>query len=192
MNKLFYKIKPTSGMSSMVHFLMNALLPIVVLLFAKLGFDYIAVVIVLLAKWRMFAVRPRYWIPNIRSNAIDIFVGLSAVGFIAGTSVLPTQIFWTIAYILWLVWLKPKSNPVAVMAQALIAQAIVLVAFYRAFPSSSLLTGVIVTWAICYSVARHFLGAYNEPLTRQVTQLWAWFGAIMAWVLGHWVIQYLY
>jgi len=192
MNKLFYKIKPTSGIASALHVLLKTLLPIAALLFTRLGFDYIAIAVVLLAKWRMFAVRPRYWIPNIRSNAIDIFVGLSAVGFIAGTSIELTQLFWTFAYIYWLVWLKPRSNPVAVMAQALIAQAIVLVAFYRAFPSSSLLTGVIVTWAICYSVARHFLGAFNEPLTRQITHLWAWFGAIMAWVLGHWVIQYLF
>jgi len=106
--------------------------------------------------------------------------------------VLATQLFWTIAYIAWLVWLKPKSNPVAVMSQALIAQAVTIVAFYKAFPNSSLLAGIIVTWLVCYSAARHFLGAFDEPLTRQMTQIWAWFGACMAWILGHWVIQYLF
>lgn len=192
MKNLAHKIRPSSGYSSILHFLLNALLPILVLFLVRLDFAYIAVAFVLLAKWRIFAVRPRYWIPNIRSNAVDIFVGLSVVAFLAGTEVLGTQIFWTVAYIAWLLWLKPKSNPVAVMSQALIAQAVTLVAFYRSFPSSSLLAGMVVTWLVCYSVARHFLGAFDEPLTRSITHIWAWFGVCMAWVLGHWVIQYLF
>jgi len=192
MKNLIRKVRPSSGFSSLLHFLLNALLPILVLLLVRFNFAYIAVVFVLLAKWRMFAMRPRYWIPNLRSNAVDISVGLSVVAFLAGTNVLATQLFWTIAYIAWLVWLKPKSNPVAVMSQALIAQAVTIVAFYKAFPNSSLLAGIIVTWLVCYSAARHFLGAFDEPLTRQMTQIWAWFGACMAWILGHWVIQYLF
>ena len=192
MKKLYYKIKPTSGLSSALHFLFNALLPIIVLILVRANFAYIAVAFILLAKWRMLAVKPRYWLPNIRSNAVDIFVGLSVVAFMAGTSVLLTQLFWMFLYIGWLVWLKPKSKPVAVMSQALIAQVVTLVAFYRAFPDSSLLTGVIVTWLVCYAVARHFLGAFSEPMTRQMTHIWAWFGAIMAWTLGHWVVQYLF
>jgi hypothetical protein len=134
MKKLAYKLRPTAGFSSVLHILFNALLPIAILFFVRLGFEWIAVAVVLLAKWRTVAVRPRYWIPNVRSNLVDIFVGLSVVAFMSGTTTFVTQIFWTVAYIVWLVWLKPKSNPVAVMTQALIAQAVTLVAFYRAFP----------------------------------------------------------
>jgi FtsH-binding integral membrane protein len=36
------------------------------------------------------------------------------------------------------------------------------------------------------------LGAFDEPMTRSMVHIWAWFGACMAWVLGHWVIQYLF
>ena len=192
MKKLAYKLKPTAGFSALLHVLFNALLPIVVLFFVRLGFEWMAVAVVLLAKWRTVAVRPRYWIPNVRSNLVDIFVGLSVVAFLSGTNMLVTQLVWTGLYILWLVWLKPRSNPVAVMAQALIAQAITLVAFYRAFPESSLLIGIVATWLICYASARHFLGAFDEPMTRPMVHIWAWFGAVMAWILGHWVIQYLF
>ena len=190
MKNIFYKIKPESGLSQVFHFLFNALLPILVLFLIKLNLPILAAGLVLLAKWRMFAVRPRHWLSNIRANLVDIFVGLSVVAFIAGTKIIYTQIFWTIVYILWLVWLKPKSKPIPVMAQALIAQAFGLVAFYRAFPTSSLALGVLVTWLVCYASARHFLGAYEEPLIRIISDIWAWFGAVMAWILGHWFIVY--
>jgi hypothetical protein len=140
----------------------------------------------------MLAVKPRYWISNIRANLVDIFVGLSVVAFIAGTDSLYTQLLWAIAYIVWLVWLKPRSQPLAIMAQALIAQALGLVAFYRAFPDSSILLGMLITWLICYACARHFLGAFDEPLVRIISNIWAWFGAMLSWILGHWSISYLF
>lgn len=194
-NKLLYKLRPTSGTSHIVHLLLNTLLPLAVLLFVRLDVVYLAIGVVLLSKWRMFAVRPRYWLPNLRSNMVDIFVGLSVVGFMDGTSTFWVQVLWTVFYGFWLVWLKPKSQQVAVMAQALIAQTIVLIAFYGAFRGNSdnaLLIYMLVVWLVCYASARHFLGAFEEPLIRPITQIWAWFGATMAWVTGHWVVQYLF
>lgn len=175
-----------------MHFLLNATLPVLVLVLVRLDFAFLAAILVLLAKWRMLAVKPRFWLPNIRANLVDIFVGLSMVAFMAGTNLLYTQIFWVLFYILWLVWLKPKSKPAAVMAQALIAQAIALVAYYRAFPNGSLMLGIVASWLVCYACARHFLGAYEEPMIRTITNIWAWYGATMAWVLGHWAIEYLF
>jgi len=192
MKKLIYKFTPESGISHALHFILNMLLPVLALALVRLHFALVAAVLILLAKWRMFAVRPRYWITNIRANLVDIFIGLSAVAFMIGTDQLYTQIFWVLVYIIWLTWLKPKSKPVPVMAQALLAQAITLVAFYRAYPDSSLLVGVVVTWLVCYVAARHFLGVFDEVLTSVMSNIWAWFGAMMAWVLGHWVIEYLY
>jgi len=192
MKKLWYKLRPSSGISHALHFLLNALLPILVLGLVRLNFATLAAALVLLAKWRMIAIKPRYWLPNIRANLVDIFVGLSVVAFMAGTNSIFTQAAWAVVYVFWLIWLKPKSKPIAVMAQALIAQAIGLIAFYRAFPNNSLLLSIIVTWLVCYASARHFLGAFDEPMTRTITHIWAWFGAMMAWVLGHWVIEYLF
>lgn len=194
MKKLLYKLRPTSGSSHIAHLLLNALLPVAALMFVRIDFAYLAAGIVLLSKWRMFAVRPRYWIPNLRSNLVDIFVGLSVVAFMDGTLTLWVQVAWAVFYLLWLVWLKPKSQQVAVMAQALIAQTIVLVAFYSTFQGNydnALIVYVLVVWLACYASARHFLGAFDEPLIRPMTHIWAWFGATMAWVTGHWVVDYL-
>lgn len=192
MKKLLYKIKPESGISHALHFLLNALLPVSILVLVLLNFSVLAALLVLLSKWRTVAIRPRYWIPNIRANLVDIFVGLSVVAFVAGTNMLYTQIFWTLAYTIWLIWLKPKSKPGYVMAQALLAQVMALVAYYRAFPDSTMLAGILVTWLVCYASARHFLGVFDEPLIKSMTQIWAWFGAVMAWILGHWVIEYMF
>jgi len=192
MKKLLYKIKPESGISHALHFLLNALLPVSILLLVLLNFAGLAALLVLLSKWRTIAIRPRYWLPNIKANLVDIFVGLSVVAFIAGTNVIYTQIFWTVMYTFWLIWLKPKSKPGFVMAQALLAQVLALVAFYRAFPNSSILAVILITLLVCYACARHFLGVFDEPLIRPITQIWAWFGAVMAWILGHWVIEYMF
>ena len=192
MREIAKKIKPAEGYSSILYVLLRALLPLLVLGITIAGFPSIAVAVVLLSKWRMLAVRPRYWLPNIRANLVDIFIGLSVIVFIAGTDFFVTQVVWTALYVLWLVWLKPRSDSVSVMLQALLAQALTIVAFYRVDPEQSLLAGILVTWLVCYACARHFFSAFEEPMIRTLTQIWAWFGAIIAWILGHWVIEYLF
>lgn len=192
MQKLLYRIKPESGIAHLLHTLLNILLPLITLCLIRINFVPLAVVLVILSKWRILAVKPRYWLSNIRSNLVDIFIGLSVVAFMSITNKLYVQIIWMIFYIFWLVWFKPKSKTIPVMIQALLAQALALIAFYRAFPSSSLVISIIVTWLICYACARHFLGAFQEPLINPISQIWAWFGAVMAWILGHWLIEYLF
>jgi hypothetical protein len=192
MSKLLYKLKPQSGVSYAIHIALNVLLPIIVFSLIRLDLVIIAAVIVLLSKWRMLAVKPRYWVSNIRANLVDIFVGLSSVAFMAGTSKWYTQAVWAGLYIVWLVWLKQQSKPLAVTSQALIAQILALVAFYRAFPNGSILINMIAVWLICYAVARHFLSAFDESLVSIIANIWAWFGLVMAWTLGHWAIDYLF
>jgi hypothetical protein len=192
MSKLLYKLKPESGLSYAFHILLNALLPIVLIVFIRLDLVIIAAVVVLLAKWRMLAVKPRYWVSNIRANLVDIFIGLSAVAFMAGTRTWYIQAVWAALHMVWLVWLKQQSRPLMVVIQALIAQVLALVGYYRAFPNSSILIGMIVVWLICYAVARHLLSAFEEPMTSVIANIWGWFGMIMAWILGHWAIDYLF
>ena len=192
MSKLLYKLKPQSGLSAFLHVALNALLPVIVFILIRLDLVLIAAVMVFLAKWRTLAVKPRYWVSNIRANLVDIFIGLSAVAFIAGTSTWYIQVIWTLLYMVWLVWLKQQSKPISVMVQALAAQALALIAFYRTFPDTSILIGMIVVWLVCYAAARHFLSAFDEPLTGAITNIWAWFGAVMAWILGHWMIDYMF
>lgn len=192
MKKLRQKLKPASGLSGVAHVMFIAMQPIIILLLVQLGFGAFAAAVVLLAKWRMFAVRPRYWLSNIRANLVDIFVGLSVVVFMVGTAHIVTQIAWASLYTIWLLFLKPRSDSLSVTAQALIAQAATMVAFYRAFPDASIAGIVVATWLVCYASARHFLNAFEEPHSRPVVHMWAWFGASLAWVLAHWSIEYLF
>jgi hypothetical protein len=189
--KYIQNLRPQSGISQAVYIALNVALPLLVLLFVRLDLAIIAAVLVLLSKWRMFAMRPRYWLPNLRANSVDIFVGLSIVVFMSGSSQLYYQIVWTALFLAWVLWLKPKSNQVPVMLQALIAQILALVAFYQAFPDHGITVGVLATWLVSYLSARHFFGAFEEPHTIQLSAIWGWFAASLAWVLEHWVIVYI-
>lgn len=192
MKLLPQKLKPASGLASLAHAAFVILQPIIILILIRLGFDLFAVSIVLLAKWRIFAVRPRHWLSNIRANMVDVFVGLSVVIFMAGTESMATQLVWTILYVTWLLILKPRSDLLSVMLQALIAQGITMVAFYEAFPDFEIITLIAASWLICYASSRHFFGAFEEDHAKQAVYLWAWFGACLAWVLSHWSIEYLF
>ena len=188
--KLLKNIRPESGFTHFLYVGLNVLLPLLVLALVRLQFIPLAIILIILAKWRMLAVKPRYWLANIRSNLVDIFVGLSILSFMASTNNLITQLVWTAAYIAWLVWLKPQTKQIPVIIQALIAQTISLVAFYQALPEAGIITSVLAVWLICYASARHFLGVFDEQYIKQISDLWAWFGAVMAWILSHWVIFY--
>lgn len=189
--KYIQSLRPQSGLSHVVYIVLTAALPLLVLFFVQLDLTALAAALVLLSKWRMFAMRPRYWLPNLRANSVDIFVGLSIVVFLAGTDVLLVQLGWTVFFLFWVLWLKPKSNQIPVMLQALLAQILALVAFYQASPDHAIVTGVLATWLISYLSARHFFGAFDEPNTIQISAIWGWFAASITWVLEHWVIVYV-
>ena len=67
--------------AAFLHIVLTAVLPLLVYVLVRLEFVAIAFVAIVLAKWRMFAVKSRHWPANIRANAVDIFVGFSAVVF---------------------------------------------------------------------------------------------------------------
>ena len=150
----------------------------------------LAVITLLLSKWRMFAVKPRFWPANIRSNMIDIIVGLSVIVFLSGTDNLITQFIWVGFYIIWLLVLKPRSNPGSVAIQAIIGQTLGLVALQGSYSESSLLILVTLTWVISYSAARHFFSAFDEDHTNLYAHVWGLFSAELAWVLAHWQLSY--
>jgi hypothetical protein len=85
MRPILTKIKPTSGFSSFLHSALVLVLPIAVFILVTLNFVQLAFSIIVLSKWRMFAVRPRFWATNVRANAIDMMVGLSIVVFMMHT-----------------------------------------------------------------------------------------------------------
>lgn len=184
------KIKPTKGFSHAFHIVLKALLPILAYILVRIDFVSLAILLVLVAKWRIFAVQPRYWMANIISSGIDLIVGLALVLFMANTSVEWWQLFWAAVYAAWLIWLKPRSDVLSVSAQAMVGQLLGLAALYLKFGDASLVILVLVTWAITYISARHYLTSFEEPLTALMAHIWAYFAAGLAFVLGHWLLFY--
>src|SRR5579862_4281914 len=102
------RFKPTQGFSHLFYLALNGLLPILAYILVRIDFVAVALGLIFLSKWRMFAVRPRYWVANLISNGVDIMVAVSLVVFMASTTVVWWQLFWTLLYGLWLIWLKPR------------------------------------------------------------------------------------
>jgi hypothetical protein len=190
MQELLHRLKPARGFAHPIYVGLNVLLPFLALILVRINFVSVAIILVLLAKWRIFAVQPRYWLANIVASGVDIIVGITFVLFMANTASGWWQFFWTLAYIGWLVGLKPRSDVLSVSAQAMIGQLLGLEVIYLKFGDTSLSGLVLGTWIVTYLVARHFLTSFVEPHTSLLAHLWGYFAASLAFILGHWLLFY--
>lgn len=190
MQRILRKIKPLKGFSHPLHILFKILLPVLVFILVRIDFLSLAIILILLSKWRLFAVRPRYWAVNVVSNGVDILVGISLAVFMANTGSEWWQLFWVAVYAGWLVWLKPRSDAFSVSMQALLGQLVALSAFYLKFSDISLLGLVAGTSVIAYVSARHFISSFDESHPGLVSNAWTYFAAGLAFVLGHWLLFY--
>lgn len=190
MRPLIAKIKPASGFSRFFHLGFNIFLPILVFVLVRISFVPLALVVILLSKWRMLAVRPRFWLVNIRANAVDIMVGVSLLLFMAHTDSQLIQAVWAVLYIGWLVYLKPGSSVLMSSAQAMVAMLCALMALFVSWGDGPLYGLVGIVGLICYLSAHHFLDGFEEPYTKLLSYLWAYFAVALTWVLGHWLLFY--
>lgn len=174
------------------------------LLVLVLNFDppILAFVLVFLSKWRVFAVRPRFWRANIQSNLIDTIVGLSTVGLLwILNDQLLVQVGVTALFAAWLVIVKPRSKKKWILIQAAVGQIAGLTVLFsithlfndalvlRYFPD--ILT-VALAGLIGYAAARHALTAYNAESERTFLSLaWAFVVGELAWLSYHWTIAYV-
>lgn len=184
------KLQPTSGTAHFLHLLLLFILPIVTFVLVRLDFPQLALSIVVLSKWRMFAVKPRFWAANLRANAVDLMVGLSLVLFMIHGSSVWLQLFWTVLYAGWLIALKPGTSVGLVTAQAFIGQFAALSALYLVWADGPMYGLTVLSGLFCYMAARHFLDAFDEPYARMLAYIWAYFGAALTWLLSHWLLFY--
>ena len=197
MRPLVAKIKPANGFSHLFHIGLQVLLPIAIFVLIRLNsssvstvFIQLALSIVVLSKWRMFAVKPRFWPANIRANAVDLTVGLSIVLFMTHSGSVLLQLVWAVLYGVWLVAIKPASTLFMTSTQAFIGQLFGLSALYLVWVSGPLFGLTLVTGLICFLAARHFFDGFDEPYSRLLSYIWGYFGAALAWLLGHWLLYY--
>ncbi len=147
--------------------------------------------LVLLSKWRVLAVRPRYWFANIQANLVDLIVSVSVVVLLyAASEAIIAQVILTILYIAWLLYVKPRSKRVFITVQAgaaLFLGVTALMSVSYDWPSSLV---VLSMWLIGYSAARHVLGGYEEVHIAFYSLLWGLIIAELGWLMYHWTFAY--
>ncbi len=190
MKLLASKIKPVFGFAHVAHIGLSALLPLAVYVLVRIELGQVALAIILLSKWRMLAVQPRFWWAHIRVNAVDIIVGLSILAFMVNIQIVSWQLMFTGIYVLWLIFLKPRNDILSVSMQAFVAHIFGLSALYIVWKDASLATLVIGTWFVAYITARHFFTSFEEQYTPLFAHFWGYFSATLTWILGHYLLFY--
>ncbi len=188
--KIHKKIRPSKGFAHFFHLGFITLMPLLLFIFVRLELFGVALAIILLSKWRIFAVRPRHWPAHFRTNAVDIIFSISILSFMTATTSMSWQLIWVVVFELWLLVVKRKSNPVIVSIQALLAQLAGLIALYVTFEDVGLSVYILGTALILYFCARHFFGSFEEKHFDAYSWFWALTGASLAWILGHWLLFY--
>ncbi len=181
-----------SKIGDLAYSVINALLPVALLLLIH-NFDslYPALALVLLSKWRILALRPRFWWVNIKANAVDIMVGVSVVGLMyLSMSSLPLQILLAVGYGVWLLYLKPRSDASSILLQAGFAQFLALTVLFSLSTVVNDLLVILACWVIGYSAARHLVSSYNEDSIDLLSSLWGLMIAQLGWLFYHWTIVY--
>jgi len=181
-----------SRLSELAYIVMNVAAAVTILvLIVQFNNVWLSLLVVLLSKWRVFAVRPRYWMANLTANVVDIVVGVSHVLFVySAAGALYAQIFMTVGYIVWLLFVKPRSKRIFVIAQAIAAvfvgtNALALVA-YDSDPG----VFVLGLWLLGFAAARHILLSYEGEMVGFFGAVWGLILAEVGWVAYHWQMAY--
>jgi len=193
-------VRRRSFLSEAVYMVLNIGLAIALLVVIRYTESIpLAILLVVISKWRVLAVRPRYWLANLRSNLIDFIVSISVVLHMASINAalidddrkLILLGILTVLYIAWLLFLKPRSRRSLVAAQAGVAVLLGTSALYMvsfAWPVSVVVLGM---WMIGYAAARHVLSTYDDETHALFISLaWGLFIAELGWVAYHWTIAY--
>lgn len=193
-------VRRRSFLSEVVYVILNITLAIaVVLLIRATESPWPAIGLVLLSKWRVIAVRPRYWFVNLQSNLVDIIVSISFVVFLYtayGSLATSGQklfviILSTLLYVGWLLFLKPRSKRSYMIAQAGVALFVGVASHFMLAYEFPMIVVVITMWLIGYSTARHVLSSYSEEThVLFLSQLWGLVLAEIGWLAHHWTVAY--
>lgn len=188
-------LKPSrrrSQLSEIAHIALNIGLALTLLLVALFVNSLpLMIGIVLLGKWRVFAVRPRYWTTNIVANTVDIIVGVGhAVILYSATGQIWFQILLTLGFIFWLLFVKPRSKRRLVRDQALAAVFVGTTALSMLTYNTDPFVFVLGMWVIGYAFVRHTLSTYEESFIKFYSLVWGVLLAEFGWLGYHWMFAY--
>ena len=185
--------KSRNVLSTILYALLNILLGVGSIALTTITGSFIpGFLLVIVSKWRVFAVRPRYWLINIKSSLVDLIVGFSfiLIAYCSGTTFLPVHYILAALYTLWLIVLKPRSSDRALVAQSLTAvffgttAAVLLTATYDS------IFLVLATAFIGWAATRHVLVQSDDNNFQLVTYSCGLICAEIAWIFHSWLKVY--
>ncbi len=188
--------KSRNALSSLVHMVLNLLLAVVSIgATVVTGNCIIGLVLIVVAKWRIFAVNHRYWWLNIRSSLVDLIVGVGFVllAYAAGSTFLPVHFVLMAAYAIWLIFIKPRSSQTAAMVQALIAVLVGTTAATVFGAITDAVVLVIAEFVIGYAASHHVLVQGDEQKDSSfISLVCGLFCGEIAWLSHAWLILYTF
>jgi hypothetical protein len=193
MNDFVLMRKGRNMLSSVLHVVLNIMLAVgCTAVTIATASPVLGILLVLLSKWRMLAVQPRYWFLNIKSNTVDILVGISLVllMYYAGDRLVIAHLVWAAIYVAWLLVIKPKSSSLMTEIQALTAVFLGMSAGSIAAASLNPIVIVLVGFVVGYSVSRHVLVQSEDHDFTLIMFVCGLLKAQTAWLLHHWLIMY--
>lgn len=185
--------KSRNALSSLVHVILNLLLAVISIGATVItGNCIIGLVLIVISKWRIFAVNHRYWWLNIRSSLVDFIVGISFVllAFAAGSTFLPVHFILMATYATWLIIIKPRSSYNSAILQALIAVLLgtTTATIFAAFTDSWVI--VIADFIIGYAASNHVLVHSDEQNPSFISLVCGLVCSEIAWLSHTWLILY--
>lgn len=187
--------KSRNAISSLVHVILNLLLAIVSIgATVATGSFLIGLILILVSKWRVFAVNHRYWLVNIRASLVDFIVGVSLVmlTYAAGTTFLPVHFVLMTVYAVWLIAIKPRSSFTFAVIQALVAVLIGSTALTVFAAISDSLLPVAGEFLIGYAATYHVLIQSSEEDPALIALTAGLVFSEIAWLSHSWLIIYTF
>ncbi len=187
--------KSRNAISSLAHVVLNLLLAVVSIgATVATGSILLGLILIVVSKWRVFAVNHRYWLINLRASLVDFIVGVSLVmlAYAAGTTFLPVHFILMAVYAIWLIVIKPRSSFTFAIVQALIAILIgstALAVFAAIYDSLLAVAGEFV---IGYAAAYHVLIQSDEEDPSLIALASGLIFSEIAWLSHSWLIIYTF
>ncbi|MFZ2560570.1 MAG: hypothetical protein WAW91_02985 [Candidatus Nanoperiomorbaceae bacterium] len=158
-----------------------------------------ALALLLLSKWRMIAVRPRYWWVNIVSALPDLAFGAAIVILIwlsgqnavaSGGWALPVQIICGLIYAAWLIGLKPRDDKKSVLWQAGLAQFVAGVAIFDLAGRLPLAVIMVLAFVVAFGSAWQVLGQFEETERTPLALIYGFLVMSISFAAWHWTVGY--
>lgn len=181
--------------SNMVHVFLNILLGVGAVLVTVLSASpVLGILLVLMSKWRVVAVRGRYLWLNIKSNLVDYIVGISVVllTYFAGPSFLLVDLLLAVFYCAWLLFIKPRSSEKFALVQSLIAVFLGMSAAAIMAANLDSIVLVLIAFLVGYAASRHVLVQSSDKDFTLTTLVCGLVFAEIAWLCQAWSIIYTF